>query len=146
MKGVSDSIELWILRSANYVRERNILGELHVHSYFWNTVSTYFPMDKSSSIRHRFDFETPRGKFVEISLILKGESTRKSLHRFDVEISTWIRLSKSKKYRWVFHVDFFMLFRCRIDVLLYSLFPIYHFRTFSTLETYSTAQKNEVFR
>ena len=35
------------------------------------------PMDTSSSIRHRFDVETPRGKFVEIKSILKGESTWK---------------------------------------------------------------------
>ena len=31
-------------------------------------------MDTSSSIRHRFDVEIPRGKFVEITSILKGES------------------------------------------------------------------------
>ena len=35
------------------------------------------PMDTSSSIRHRFDIEIPRGKFVEITSILKGESTWK---------------------------------------------------------------------
>ena len=35
------------------------------------------PMDTSSSIRHRFDVEIPRGKFVEITSILKGESTWK---------------------------------------------------------------------
>ena len=75
-----------------------------------------FPMDTSSLIRHRFDVEIPRGKFVEITSILKGESTWKLWHRFDVEISTWIRLSKSKKYGWVFHVDFSTLFRRRIDV------------------------------
>ena len=43
---------------------------------------------------------------VEIPLILKGESTWKLWHRFDIEISTWIGLSKSTKYRWVLHVDF----------------------------------------
>ena len=32
------------------------------------------PMDTSSLIRHRFDVEIPRGKFVEITSILKGES------------------------------------------------------------------------
>ena len=31
-------------------------------------------MDTSSSIRHRFDVQIPRGKFVEITSILKGES------------------------------------------------------------------------
>ena len=35
------------------------------------------PMDTSSSIRHRFDVEIPRGKFVEVSSILEGESTWK---------------------------------------------------------------------
>ena len=36
-----------------------------------------FPMDTSSSIRHRFDVEIPRGKFVEITSILKDKSTWK---------------------------------------------------------------------
>ena len=34
-------------------------------------------MDTTSSIRHRFDVEIPRGKFVEITSILKGKSTWK---------------------------------------------------------------------
>ena len=75
-----------------------------------------FPMDTSLSIRHRFHIEIPRGKFVEISSILKGESTWKLWHRFNLKISTWVRLSKSTKYRWVLHVDFSMLLRPRIDV------------------------------
>ena len=33
-----------------------------------------------------------------------------------MEISTWIRLSKSTKYRWVLHVDFSMSFRRQIEV------------------------------
>ena len=36
-----------------------------------------YPMDTSSLIRTRFDVEVPRGKFVEISSILKGKSTWK---------------------------------------------------------------------
>ena len=64
-------------------------------------VTIEFPMDTSSSIRHRFDVEIPRGKFVEITSILKSESTWNLWHRFNVDISTWIRLSKSTKYRWV---------------------------------------------
>ena len=51
--------------------------------------------------------EIPRGMFVEISSILKGKSTWKKLHRFDVEVSTWIRLSKSMKYPWVLQMDFY---------------------------------------
>ena len=88
------------------------------------------PMDTSSSIRNQFDVEIPRGKFVEITSILKDESTWKLWHRFDVGISTWIRLSKSTKYRWVLHVDFSMSFRRK---LLCSLFLFYHFLTFSAL-------------
>ena len=33
MKGVLDSVELRMLRRADYMRERNILGESHVYSY-----------------------------------------------------------------------------------------------------------------
>ena len=44
-------------------------------------------MDTSSSIRHRFDVEVPQGKFVEITLILKGKSMWKLRYRFDEEIS-----------------------------------------------------------
>ena len=33
MKTVLDSIELQMLRRADYMREHNILGESHVHSY-----------------------------------------------------------------------------------------------------------------
>ena len=74
-------------------------------------------MGTSSSIRHRFDVEIPHGKFVGITSILKDESTWKLWHRFDVEISTLIPLSNSTKYRWVLHVDFYMSFRYRIDVI-----------------------------
>ena len=34
-------------------------------------------MDTSSSIRHRFDVEIPRGNFIKISLIFNGKSTWK---------------------------------------------------------------------
>ena len=61
---------------------------------------------------HRFDVEVSHWMFVEITSILKGDSTWKSWYRLDVEISTWIRLSKSTKYRW----DFSMSFRRWIDV------------------------------
>ena len=86
--------------------------------YIWILVKLllYYPMDTYSWIRHRFDIEIPRGKFVEITSILKGESTWKLWHRFDVDTSTWIRLSKSTKYWWVLHVYFSMSFRRQIDV------------------------------
>ena len=66
------------------------------------------PMGTSSSIRHRFDVEIPRGKFAEI--------TWKLWNRFDVDISTWNRLSKSIKYRWALHVEYSMSLRRQIDV------------------------------
>ena len=93
----------------------NSLSLLPFHG-LWKWKIEYISMGTSSSIRHRFDVEISRGKFVEISLILKDESTWKLWHWFYVEISTWIRLSKSTKYRLVFPVDFLMSFRCRIDV------------------------------
>ena len=47
----------------------------------------------------RSDVETtqknPRGELIDISSILKVESTSKFPRRIDVIISTWIRLSKS---------------------------------------------------
>ena len=88
-------------------------------------------------ILRRFDVEIPRGKFAEITSILKGESTWKLWHQFDVDISTWIRLSKSTKYRWVLHAHFLCRFNVKSTLLLYSLFTFYHFLTFSALGTYS---------
>ena len=76
----------------------------------------HLPMDTSSLIRHRLDVEILRGKFVKIWSLLKGESTWKLWHRFDVEISMWIRHSKTTKYRWGLHVDFSMSLRRQIDV------------------------------
>ena len=70
------------------------------------------PMDTPSSIRHRFDIEIPGRKSVDISSIMKGESTWKEWHRFDADNWTSIQLSKSMKYRWVFQV----FFRCHFDV------------------------------
>ena len=75
-----------------------------------------YPMDTSSLIRHWSDVEIPHGKFVEISSILKGESTWKLWHRFDVEISTQIQISKSTKYRQTLHVDFSVSFPCWIYI------------------------------
>ena len=59
---------------------------------------------------HRFDIETtqknPRGELIDVSSILKFESTSKLLRRHCVIISTWIRLSKSMKSRRTFYVKF----------------------------------------
>ena len=91
-------------------------------------------MDTSSSIRQRFDVEISHGKFVEMTSI---ESTWKLWHRFDVEISTWIRLSKSTKYRWVLHVDFLTLFLRRIEVTSVLAVFIVLFRNIFCSGTYS---------
>ena len=62
----------------------------------WSKILSSFPsyymftsqvaIDISSSICHQFDVEIPGGKFVEITFILNGESTRKfDSHQFDVD-------------------------------------------------------------
>ena len=43
------------------------------------------PMGTSSSIRHQFDVKIPRGKFVELTSILKGKSMWKLWHQFNVD-------------------------------------------------------------
>ena len=118
----------WLLKRNEEGAYNGILNDLRVNDFqmtfsYWNSINNVnndrgrpYPMETSSSIRHRFEVEIPRGKFIEITSILKGESTWKLWHRLDVEISTWIRLSKSTKYQWVFHVDFSMPFRCWTDV------------------------------
>ena len=52
-----------------------------------------------TSIRRRNDKKNPRGEFIDISSILKVESTSKFPRQIDVIISTWILLSKSMKFR-----------------------------------------------
>ena len=118
----------WLLKRNEEGAYNGILNDLRLNDFqmtfsYWNSINNVnndrgrpYPMDTSSSIRHRFEVEIPRGKFIEITSILKGESTWKLWHRLDVEISTWIRLSKSTKYQWVFHVDFSTLFQHGIDI------------------------------
>ena len=59
---------------------------------------------------HRFDIETtqenPRVELIDVSSILKVESTSKFSRRIDVIISTRIRLSKPMQFRRTFHVEF----------------------------------------
>ena len=88
------------------------------HLYFWERYQIAFwcAMDTSPSIGHWFDVKIPPGKFVEIKSILKGESTWKLWHRFDVDILMWIQFSKSTKYQRVLHVDFSVLFRGQTGV------------------------------
>ena len=94
-------------------------------------------MDTPLLIRHQSDVKIPRGKFVKISSILKSKSTWKLWHWFDVEISKWIRLSKSTKYWWVLHVNFSMSFRRWIDVTSVLAVSILSFYVFSALGIYS---------
>ena len=77
----------------------------------WNILNGHIFVD-SPSIRCRNSTWKLRGNYINF----ERESTSKLWHRFDVDISTWIRLSKSTKYRWVLHVDFSMSFRRQIDV------------------------------
>ena len=112
-------------------------GFQNLHRMTLSILPSNFPMDTSSSIRHRFHIEIPRGKFVDISSILKGKSTWKLWHRFNMENSTWIRLSKSIKYWWVFHVDFSMSFWRQIDVT--SVVATISILSLSVLATYSKA-------
>ena len=50
----------------------------HKEEYHLSKIQCNDPIDTSSSIRHRYDAEIPRGNFVKILSILKGESTWKS--------------------------------------------------------------------
>ena len=74
-------------------------------------------IEMKQGVKHlcRFDLETKKKNqhrgLIDISSILKVESSSKFLRRIDVIISTWIRLSKSMKSRRTFHVEF----RRRID-------------------------------
>ena len=120
---------------------------LYLFLYDW-----YYPMGTSSSIRHRFDGEIPRGKFVKITSILKGESTWKLWHLLELWHLLHLKIMTSDS-TWIFrrgfdfqnrrNIDKFStwIFLCRFDVkstqLLHSLFPFYHFLVFSTLGTYS---------
>ena len=69
-------------------------------------------MDTSSLIRHRFDIEIPRETFVEITLILKGESTWKlcidSTWIFRREFDFQNRRNTDEFSAWIF--------LCRFDV------------------------------
>ena len=119
---------------------KSFKGEVFKWILFWYWVSikyciSSFPMDLWNL--HRFDVQILRGKFVKITSILRDESTWKLWHRFELEISTWIRLSKPTKYRWVLHVDFSKLLRCRIDVTSVLSVLWNYFLTFSALGTNS---------
>ena len=67
-------------------------------------------------------------------ILTRFDSQYTHLHRFNVDNSTSIVLSKSMKYWWVLHVVFFMLFRSLIDITL-ALIPFCV--VVSSLVTYS---------
>ena len=91
------------------------------------------PMDTSSSIRHRFDVEIPRGKFVESTSILKGESTWKLWHRFDVISTFKINEMSMSSPRGFFSVVSTSNGRNFCTRCFHSIY----FLTFSALGTYS---------
>ena len=59
-----------------------------------------------TSIQRRNDIGKSTSRTHDISSILKAESTSKFPHRINVIVSTWIRISKSMKFRRTFHVEF----------------------------------------
>ena len=73
-------------------------------------------MDTSSTICHRLDIEIPRRMFVDISSIMKDESTCKGWQQFDLDNWTSIWLSKTIKCCSILYVVFSMSFFCWIDV------------------------------
>ena len=75
-------------------------------------VTIEFPMDTSSSIRHRFDVEIPRGKFVEITSIWKANPRG----NYDID-STWI-FRRGFDFQNRRNIDEFSrwIFLCRFDV------------------------------
>ena len=89
---------------------------------FFSVAYSEFSRQVHPRSRGAFSNILPNGHMVvDLPSIRRRNSTWKSRwklwHQFDVEISTWIWLSKSTKYRWVLHMDFLMLFRSRIDVI-----------------------------
>ena len=69
-------------------------------------------MDTSSSIRHRFNVRIPRGKFVEITSILKGEPRG----NYDID-STW-KFRRGFDFQNGRNIDVYStwIFLCRFDV------------------------------
>ena len=72
-------------------------------------------IDTYLSIRHEFDVENPPGKLIKISSILESKFSWKLWHRFAVEVSTEIWLSKSTKYWLVLQMEFSLSLRRRIN-------------------------------
>ena len=52
---------------------RRVICDMSRNDAF-NKLNNFNLMDTSSSILHQFDLEIPRGMFVEITSVLKGES------------------------------------------------------------------------
>ena len=107
----------------------------HFSSFLF--VIEIYSMGTSSLIRHQFDVETPRGNFVEITSILKGNLRR----NYDID-STWI-FRRGFDFQNRRNIDEFStwIFPCPFNVkstwLLYSLFPFYHFLLWEPILNYS---------
>ena len=86
----------------------------------------------SPSIRSRNPTWKVLRDFIDFEKQIHVEIMTSIQRDFDV-VSTF----KSTKYPWVLRLDLSMSFWGRIDVTAVSLFPFYHFLTFSALGTYS---------
>ena len=104
-------------------RLRTILDQLRIGSQSRKCSKL---IERKQRVKHlrRFNIETtlknPCGKLINISSILKVESTWKFPRRIDVIISIQIRLSKLMKSRRVFHVEF----QGRIDGESLKMYPL----------------------
>ena len=93
-------------------------------------------MDTYSSIRHRFDVEIPLGKLVEITSILKGESTWKLWHRFDVDLTFKIdEISMSSLHGFFFVIS--TLNRCNFRTRCFHSIISKHFLLRESILSYS---------
>ena len=126
-----DQIVNFFERYSGYNKRLISFSSLELSSYSFRACNyARVAMDTSLSICFQFDIKIPRRKFVNISSIMKSESTLKGWHRFDVDNSTSIRLSKSMKYRWVLCVFFLFWTPCLILYCFCSELLAWHYTNF----------------
>ena len=106
---------------------------MYLNSYLMRLYWRGVPVDISSSIRYRFDVEIICGKFIEISSSLKGKSTWKLWHWFDVNSAFKIgKISMTSP-----HGLFYVVSTSNWRNFCTPFFPFYDFLTCSALGTYS---------
>ena len=103
--GLSTSSEIWMVFCRIMSKDVHNSQWTHLCRFTINSTSKFHV--QSSSKLHRFWKTNPRWNY-------------------DIN-STWIRLSKSTKYRWILHVNFSMSFPCRIDVTSVLAFSMVSF-------------------